>query len=84
MPPRLDKYDVTGFTEYQLEVYFDYLDELRDSGVVNMFAAPGELQEDYGLPFKEAKNVVKAWMDTFSDKDALARAKQALGITEAA
>jgi hypothetical protein len=42
----------------------DYLDNLRDSGVVNMFeATAGILQQFPELNKKEAQNILKQWME---------------------
>lgn len=47
--------------------YFDYLVELRDSGVTNMFGAAPFLQEEFGLDRTEAKNVLIKWMESFNE-----------------
>jgi hypothetical protein len=48
-----------------LAEYFEYLDNLRNSGITNMFAAGICLQEDCGLTRGEAREVLKKWMNTF-------------------
>lgn len=58
----------------KLQEYFEYLDELRDSGVTNMFGAGPYLQRDCGLRKKESYEVLKMWMDTFSDEPVYDRA----------
>jgi len=45
--------------------YFSYLDELRESGVTNMFGAAPYLQEEFGLGRYEARDVLSAWMKQF-------------------
>ena len=45
--------------------YFSYLDELRESGVTNMFGASPYLQEEFGLSRYEARDVLSAWMKQF-------------------
>lgn len=66
---------------WKLGGYFEFLDDLRASGAVNMFGATpvlrrkhrGELKED------EARAVMSAWMKTFKrDKSPEERAKEAL------
>jgi len=47
--------------------YFDYLVELRDSGVTNMFGAAPFLQEEFGLDRAEARNVLIKWMESFNE-----------------
>ena len=46
--------------------YYDYLNALRDSGVVNMFGAGPYLQEQFGLSRSEARTIVIAWMKQYS------------------
>lgn len=45
--------------------HLEYLDELRESGVTNMFGAGSYLQEYFGLDRKEASTVLTYWMKTF-------------------
>ena len=42
--------------------YYEYLEDLRQSGVTNMFGASSYLQEDFGLDRREAKNILLSWM----------------------
>ena len=48
------------------EQYFQFLDELRESGVTNMFGAGPYLQEAFGLDRREARDIVIEWMESFS------------------
>jgi len=50
----LDKQDV-----------FDYLDELRESGVTNMFGSPSYLVREFGVTKKEARDLFIAWTEQF-------------------
>lgn len=50
------------------EEYFVYLDNLRDSGVTNMFGAAPYLMSEFGLQKKEADSFVLEWMDTYNDR----------------
>ena len=52
----------------QLDTYFEYLDKLRESGVVNMFGAGAYLQRDWELSRAEATTVLKEWMTTFGKR----------------
>ena len=45
-----------------------FLDELRESGVTNMFGAGPYLSEEFGLSRSEARAVVTAWMQNFSER----------------
>ena len=40
------------------EMYFDYLDQLRESGITNMFGASPYLQEAFDLDRYEAKDIL--------------------------
>ena len=46
--------------------YFDYLEILRKSGVTNMFGAAPYLQQEFGLTRQDAREVLMAWMKTYS------------------
>ena len=48
--------------------YFEYLDDLRESGVTNMFGAGAFLQENFGIDRREAGAVLSMWMKTFSER----------------
>lgn len=48
--------------------YFAYLDELRESGVTNMFGAPSYVASMFGVDKKTAMEVTAAWMRTFGDR----------------
>lgn len=48
----------------------DYLDDLRESGVTNMFGATPYLRKAYPeLSEDAARDVLVYWMKTFGDKD---------------
>ena len=44
-----------------------FLNDLRDSGVTNMFGAAPYLQKEFGLDKKEARGVLANWMQSFSE-----------------
>ncbi len=46
-----------------LNDYFEYLTDLRDSGRVNMYAAPAMLQSIFGLNKKDAREVFDKWTE---------------------
>lgn len=48
--------------------YFEYLNELRESGETNMFGAGQYLQEEFGLNRREARDIVKQWMESFKSE----------------
>ncbi len=48
------------------EEHLEYLNDLRESGVTNMWGASEYLQRDYSeLSSKEANDILLYWMDTF-------------------
>ncbi len=55
----------------KLNTVFAYLDELRDSGDVNMLGATEKLIADFEMPEIEAKQFLQLWMDTFTLEDTL-------------
>lgn len=63
--------------EYIVE-FFEYLDDLRLSGVTNMFGAESYLQEEFQLEKKDARNIHIGWMNTFDDTPVESRAKEYL------
>ena len=46
--------------------YFVYLDNLRQSGTINMMGAPRELQHDFGIDKIEARKIFGLWTKQFS------------------
>jgi len=45
-----------------------YLDNLRESGVTNMFGAAPYIQEVFGVERSEAKQYLMNWMRTFDER----------------
>jgi hypothetical protein len=41
---------------------FEYLDELRESGATNMFGATAYIVGEFGIPTKEARELLMKWM----------------------
>lgn len=41
---------------------FNYLNNLRDSGITNMFGAGVYLQEEFGLGKREAREFLAKWI----------------------
>jgi len=54
--------------DYCDEEHLEYLDDLRESGVTNMYGAGSYLQEDYGFTHNESSDVLHYWMKTFSER----------------
>lgn len=47
------------------EMIFDFLDELRESGIVNMYGAGPYIQSAFGVTREEAHQYLAQWMDGF-------------------
>lgn len=59
--------------------YFQYLDDLRESGRTNMWGAGAYLEQAFGLERREASEITGAWMKTFNtENSAFERARTAL------
>ena len=54
--------------KYEFEEYFEYLDQLRESGVTNMFGATPYLVEEFGVDRSTARRVLTEWMRSFSER----------------
>ena len=52
------------------EQYTQFLDELRDSGVTNMYGATPYLQEAFGLDKIEARMILIDWMENYGKRKA--------------
>ena len=57
--------DSARLAKVQELTMFTYLDDLRESGVTNMFGAGSYLEAEYGLNRNEAKDVLMRWMRNF-------------------
>lgn len=45
--------------------HLEYLDELRESGDINMWGAPAYVEREFGVTSKEASEITSYWMRTF-------------------
>jgi len=55
-------------TSEATQEHFDFLVELRDSGITNMWGAASFLQDEFPeLSKYEAKDVLIAWMGSFKE-----------------
>ena len=48
--------------------HLEFLDDLRESGIVNMFGAHPYLADEFNLSDKAARAITAYWMKTFSDR----------------
>ncbi len=54
--------------DYDKNEVFDYLDDLRESGVTNMFGAAPYLRQAFGMTRKESRDYLLEWMNTFDER----------------
>jgi hypothetical protein len=54
------------------EDIFAFLDNVRESGRINMFGAAPVLQEVFGLDRRDARDMLREWMDTFAERNKVA------------
>jgi hypothetical protein len=52
--------------------HLEYLDGLRESGVVNMFGAGEYLDRSFNLDRGEAKTILLYWMESFEERHPVA------------
>ena len=45
-----------------------YLDDLRESGITNMYGAGSYIQDTFGLDMKTAHAMLAEWMRTFAER----------------
>jgi hypothetical protein len=53
---------------YCTDTHLEYLDDLRDSGVTNMFGAGAYLQKKFFINRAEAKEILLYWMESFETR----------------
>lgn len=49
------------------EVYYRFLEALRQSGIVNMYGAVPYLQAEFGLDQKNAIKILASWMNNYAE-----------------
>tara|TARA_R110002012_G_scaffold25680_2_gene84645 strand:+ start:721 stop:942 length:222 start_codon:yes stop_codon:yes gene_type:complete len=62
------------FDEISNEVFL-YLEELRESGVTNMFGAHQYVMEDFEISKPLAIKLVKTWMDSYNEEKTMVKSK---------
>lgn len=60
-------YISTPISEGVVKQMHQFLNDLRDSGVTNMFGAAPYLQKEFGIDQKSAREVLANWMQSFSE-----------------
>ena len=54
--------------EFVTDAHLEFLDELRESGEINMFGAAPYLTDIFDLSKQEARKVLTYWMQTFGTR----------------
>ena len=55
--------------DYVTDEMLEYLDDLRESGITNMYGAVVYLVDDLGIDKATARKVLVYWMQTFGKAD---------------
>ena len=76
VPQELKSMRLLAGTELEGNEYFEYLDELRESGATNMYGAGAYLQEEFDLDRPEARKILVEWMETFGERHSLTKQKE--------
>lgn len=50
------------------DYHLEYLDDLRESGVTNMFGAAPYLVRKFDTDKRDARKILVYWMETFSER----------------
>ena len=50
------------------ELVYEFLDELRESGAVNMFGASSDLQDEFGFDKSTCRSLLSDWMNQYEEK----------------
>lgn len=51
------------------QIYYDYLEELRQSGVTNMFGAVPYLMREFDLSHDEASKILSDWIGSYKQPE---------------
>lgn len=60
---------MTERPEVVTDEHLDYLDELRESGVTNMFGAGEYLESYFDIGTNDARKILGYWMESFGERD---------------
>ena len=65
--PEKFEFEEGEYGEIQKET-FKYLDDLKDSGVVNMFGATDHIMNEFGYTREQSKKLLAEWMGSHSSR----------------
>ena len=55
--------------EFVKDKHLAFLDGLRDTGSVNMYGATNVIESAFDVPYKDAREILVYWMQTFGKDD---------------
>ena len=56
-----------SFTKEEKHVFY-YLNDLRESGIVNMYGAGQYIRDQFGFDNQKSSKLLAKWMDNFNDE----------------
>jgi hypothetical protein len=59
---------MSNFVEAEKQEFFEYLETLRESGVINMYGAATYLQEAFDLTRSQSRELLKEWMENYGTR----------------
>ena len=54
--------------ESEIEEVFEFLDDLKEDGSVNMFGAMPNIMHEFGVERDEARRLLGMWMETYAER----------------
>ena len=48
--------------------YFNWLSEMHEEGLINMFAAPSIMVNEFDLTHRQAVQITTAWMESYKEE----------------
>ena len=57
---------IKTLTPADTKTHYEYLDNLRESGITNMWGSATYLEEEFNLEYADAKQIVINWMRQFT------------------
>jgi len=62
-----DMLNKTSRPDYVTDEHLEYLDELRESGVTNMFGAVTYVEAEFDIVDTKARGILAYWMESFGN-----------------
>jgi len=55
--------------DFVTDEHLEYLDDLRESGITNMFGASPYVKAEFDLDDRTARKILTYWMQSFGNED---------------